>query len=396
MPGAAGPPLGGLLFGLAAFAPFAVDAASYAYSLISTFFVRTSMAVASPPAPERIATRLGGGLRWIWPERLIRDTLLTAAGINAVFGALDLTVIVDARSHGATSAGIGVMLGIAGVAGFVGATLATRLAMSARPSLVVLGIFWVTASLIPLMAIDANPYILGVLLGAATLLAPAANTVHISHAIIVTPDRLQGRVDAAGNFMTGALRPLAPLVAGLLFTAIGGAGTLLAIAIAVAMGAIALAVTASSRMRSIPPVALLSAGCTSESNPSAPSTVRQPPPRLDATPRHRRAHLAPALRSEGRAIDPVDQLTRPQGCPLDDRLTSDASPGAPQLGRLTRARSFGRSTAQRQEPSGCRRAISAVAPPLTSLVEVRAKSPSRSAGSWLPSSDVGSDFSRSA
>ena len=256
--GSAGPPLGGLLFGLAAFAPFAADAASYAYSLVSTFFVRTSMAVVPSPAPVPITTSLGGGLRWIWAERLIRDILVSAAGINAVFGALDLAVIVDARAHGATSLEIGAMLGIAGAAGFVGATLATRLAKSAHPSLVVLGIFWVTAALIPLMAIDANPYILGVLLGAATLLAPAANTILISHVIVVTPDRLQGRVDAAGNFMTGALRPLAPLAAGLLLTAIGGPGTLLAIA--VAMGAIALAVTASSRMRSIPPVAQLSAG----------------------------------------------------------------------------------------------------------------------------------------
>ena len=256
--GAAGPPLGGLLFGLAAFVPFAADAASYVYSIVSTLFVRSSMAVAPSPTPERIATRLASGLRWIWAERLIREMLVSAAGINAVFGALDLAVMVDARAHGATSPAIGVMLGIAGAAGFVGATLATRLAKSAHPSSVMLGIFWVTAALIPLMAVDAKPYVLGLLLGAATLLAPAANTILVSHVIVVTPDRLQGRVDAAGNFMTGALRPLAPLAAGLLLTAIGGPGTLLAIA--VVMGAIALAVTASARMRSIPPVDQLSAG----------------------------------------------------------------------------------------------------------------------------------------
>lgn len=262
--GAAGPPLGGLLFGLATLAPFAADAVSYVYSLVSTFFVRTSMAVAPSPAPERIVTRLAGGLRWIWSERLIRDILVSAAGINAVFGAPGLAVIVDTRDHGATSTEIGVMLGIAGAAGFVGATLATRLAKSAHPSLVVLGIFWVTAALIPLIAIDANPCILG----AATLLAPAANTILISRVIVVTPDSLQGRVDAAGNFMTGALRPLTPLATGLLLTAIGGPGTL--IAIAVAMGAIALAVTVSSRMRSIPPVAQSPPPAELRPSPTAP------------------------------------------------------------------------------------------------------------------------------
>ena len=64
--------------------------------------------------------------------------------------------------------------------GIAGATLATRLATSAQPSLVLLGIFWATAAEIPLMAIDANFYLLGGLLGVATLLAPAAGMAAVA------------------------------------------------------------------------------------------------------------------------------------------------------------------------------------------------------------------------
>lgn len=255
---AAGPPLGGLLFGLAASAPFAGDAAAYAYSMASTLFVRASMAVAPHSTPERLVFQLSGGLRWIGNHHLIRDILLGAAGFSAVYSALELAVIVDARTHGATSGQVGVTLGIAGAAGFAGAALATRLARSARPSLVVLGIFWATAGLIPLMAIDANPYLLGVLLGAVTFLAPGANTILVTHVIVVTPDRLQGRVDAAGNLISGALTPLAPLGAGFALSAIGGPGALLAIAAVAAL--VALSVTASPLMRAIPPTAQLRPG----------------------------------------------------------------------------------------------------------------------------------------
>ena len=60
-----GPPLGGLLYGLAQYLPFAADAASYIYSFVSTFLVRTPMQP-EPPAttePQRIITQLTGGVR---------------------------------------------------------------------------------------------------------------------------------------------------------------------------------------------------------------------------------------------------------------------------------------------------------------------------------------------
>jgi MFS family permease len=244
-----GPPLGGLLFGLGRFLPFAADAASYAYSLVSTLLVRTPMAV-EPTEHERLTGRLTAGMRWIWSRALIRVMLLSAAGVNLVFTALNLAVIVAARTHGATATQIGTMLAIVGACGFAGALVATRLAATPHPSFVVLGIFWSTSALVPLMAIDANPYILGALLGTAGLLAPTANTVLVSYVITITPDRLQGRVDAAGNFITGIATPVAPLTAGLLLTSLGDADTFLVIG--GAMIAITLAATAISTMRHIP------------------------------------------------------------------------------------------------------------------------------------------------
>lgn len=163
----AGPPLGGILYGLARFAPFAGTAAGYAYSLLATLAVRTPLHLRQ----ERLGavSRHGGltaGLAWLWRNRLLRALLFAAAGENFLFQALELAVILAGRTTGATSTEIGTMLAIAG------ALIATRLAATTHPSRIVLGIFWSTTALVPLMAINPNPY----LLGAAAMPAPAAST----------------------------------------------------------------------------------------------------------------------------------------------------------------------------------------------------------------------------
>ncbi len=247
----AGPPLGGVLYSAARAAPFAGDAAAYTYSLLATLAVRTPLRLhTDTTAPRRQDRALTAGLAWLWSNQLLRALLLAAAGENFVFRALDLAVVLAARNAGATSTQIGAMLAIAGICGLAGALIATRLPATTHPSRVVLGIFWSTTALVPLMAIDPNPYLLGALLGAAGMLAPAANTLLVSYVIAITPDHLQGRVDAAGNFITGIATPAAPSVAALLIVATGPHGAFLALA--ALMAAVTLAATATPTIRHIP------------------------------------------------------------------------------------------------------------------------------------------------
>src|SRR5205823_4301968 len=64
--GVVGPPLGGLLFGVARLAPFAVDAASYLVSLVTVLALRTPLAPEPIEKRTRLRHEVGAGVAFIW------------------------------------------------------------------------------------------------------------------------------------------------------------------------------------------------------------------------------------------------------------------------------------------------------------------------------------------
>ncbi len=127
----AGPPLGGVLFGLARTIPFLTDALSYAASTVSKLLIRSDF------QELRGDEALGDsreGLRWVWQRPFFRTCMLVFAGSNPLFIGLYLLIVVLAKRHGATPALVGVMLAIAAVGGLVGALLAPRLQSGCPPA----------------------------------------------------------------------------------------------------------------------------------------------------------------------------------------------------------------------------------------------------------------------
>src|SRR5690242_17718269 len=106
----AGPPLGGLLFGIGRAIPFVVDAASYAISAITKLLIRSEFQEARVDGGVGDARE---GLRWLWQRPFLRNCMLLFAGSNPIFTGLYLLVVVLAKQHGASPALIGLMLGIA-------------------------------------------------------------------------------------------------------------------------------------------------------------------------------------------------------------------------------------------------------------------------------------------
>ncbi len=249
-----GPPLGGLLYAIGRAAPFLFDAVSYAASTISMLLIRSDFQDSrdeSPPAPIR------EGVRWIWERPFFRTCALLFAASNPIFTGLSLLVVVIAKQHGASSALVGAMLGIAAGGGFVGALLAPTLLRRLSARMVLIGENWMIALSIPWLLIVHNAIVLGLIVAAAELVTPVTNSIIVSYRVALAPDRLQGRVQAASTMISFSAGWVGPLLIGQLLEHAGTTATV----VTMIVWALLLAVyaTASRPFRKPPIVGALTA-----------------------------------------------------------------------------------------------------------------------------------------
>ena len=253
----AGPPLGGLLFGLGRAIPFACDVFSYLASTISMLLIRTEFQEARDGTE---AGQIHEGLRWIWQRPFLRVCALLFAGSNPIFTALYLLVVVLARRDGASSGLIGVMLGIAAAGGLLGAVLAPALQRRISPRLILIGETWLLALSLPLLLVTHFALLLGVIVALAELITPVTNSIVVGYRVALAPDRLQGRVQAASTLLSFSAGWLGPLFAGFMIENAGPTATVLALT----GWALLLAVIAT--------------GSRAFRHPPHPGTPSQPPP----------------------------------------------------------------------------------------------------------------------
>jgi predicted MFS family arabinose efflux permease len=192
----AGPPLGGLLFGVGRAIPFLTDAISYLASTTSVLLIKSRFQEARDESAPRDVRE---GLRWIWRRPFLRGCVLLFAGSNPVFIGLELLVVVLAKRHGAPSALVGAMLGIAAGGGLLGALLAPTLQRRLSPRFVLLSETWALAVALPLLMLAHNALVLGLIVAAGTLITPVSNSIVVGYRVALAPDRLQGRVQAAST-----------------------------------------------------------------------------------------------------------------------------------------------------------------------------------------------------
>lgn len=222
----AGPPLGGLLFGIARAVPFLTDAISYAASTTSMLLIRTEF------QETRVEAQRGGltdGLRWLWRERFFRACALLFAGGNPIFTGVYLLIVVLAKRHGASSALVGVMLGIAAAGGLLGALLAPALRRRLSVGRVVIGETCVTALVLLLLLLTHNAILLGLIVAAAEFSTPVTNSIVVSYRVALAPDRLQGRIQAASTLVSFSAASLGPLAIGFMLQNTGPTPTILAL-----------------------------------------------------------------------------------------------------------------------------------------------------------------------
>ncbi|MCH1883558.1 MFS transporter [Agrococcus sp. ARC_14] len=235
----AGPPLGGLLFALAAAAPL--------FAMGGLWAVAGLVALALPtratrrPADDRQTARTSvyaearEGIAWLARHRVVGS--LALIGALASIGYMlpfSILVLLAEERLGLDGAGYGVLLACSALGGLLGSFLAPRLRRRLGYRWTIVASLLLGALSLGGLALATDPIIAGVLLALYILHAVVWNICALSLRQQLVPDALLGRVGGAARVLG-----LVGLAAG---SALGGLLGAIHLAIPVAMGAAVFAV----------------------------------------------------------------------------------------------------------------------------------------------------------
>lgn len=250
--GLLGAPLGGALYGLTRWLPFAANAVAYAVAWVLLGRIRADLTPAAYDAAERArpAAELAEGLRFIWRTPFLRLMLLWSPLVNLTGNALFFLAILRLLQARTAPGTIALVEVIAGIAGILGALIAPWLVARTRTGTLAIAVAWSAVPMAVPMSLWNTVPVLAAALGAIMVLNPAGNAALGAFRIAVTPEALLGRVQGAMQFTSWITIPLAPLLAGALLSLVGGlhAGLVLS----ALLGLTALVPTCSHAVRSVP------------------------------------------------------------------------------------------------------------------------------------------------
>ncbi|SCL13725.1 Fucose permease [Micromonospora nigra] len=212
----AGPPLGGLLFGLNPALPFLVDAASYAVALVGVVLLRGPLGRGRAETGDSLPRQAVAGVRFLWRQPPLRYTLVGGAVMNFAFAGVLLAILVVPVRNGASGLSAGSIVACVGLGAVIGSLVASWLTARIPTRWLILAVIWSCALLVAAMAGTDDGYVLGALAGTCALLVPAANVSMLTLQALLTPDHLQGRANAATSFLALVVSPFGPALAGLL------------------------------------------------------------------------------------------------------------------------------------------------------------------------------------
>lgn len=253
----AGPPLGGLLFGITPALPFIGNALSYLASLIGIAMIRKPLQAARPPRPIGHRSALLEGLRFVFGSPFLRSVLIIAAPLNfALYGSI-FTIIVTLQSHDVPPGVIGLTETIVGAGGLIGALAASTLQRRISFAALIRALCWAATLFLTASALLTTSVAAAAPIALAIFVGPACNAALFGYQAAMTPDHLQGRVLSVIFLVAMSAASAAPVLAGVFVTAFSPTTSILLFATAVSTSA--LTATFAPAIRQVRPIEELAA-----------------------------------------------------------------------------------------------------------------------------------------
>lgn len=214
-------PVGGLLYSVGRVVPFLASAIGYAVVLLCTIFVRGPLNEDLEHTKGTSAwTTLAEGMRFVWRVDFLRASIGIFSVINLGFNGMMFALNLHLVQIHTEPVLIGLINAAAGASMLVGSLVAGPL-VKRFPSgkLAVVGIL-VAVAAGTAMALSTEYWQYLMWIAIAVFLLPALNSGLIGYASVITPSKLQGRMNAVLSLSGVAVAPLGPVLAGALLSAL--------------------------------------------------------------------------------------------------------------------------------------------------------------------------------
>ncbi len=228
-----GPPLGGLLFAVAASLPILLDAGTFAVGAGLIAWIGAGTLVRRRPATDPAApvepavpmrTRIREGLRWLWAHRLLRTLAVLLGLMNGTMMAATATFALFATDPdilGLDEVGFGLLLTAAAAGSVLASVVADRLVARIGRG----PVLWSTligTALVPIgIGLSSDVLAVGALFALEGFVGVVWNVVTVSLRQTIVPDELLGRVNSVYRFLGWGSMPVGAFLGGLVADAFG-------------------------------------------------------------------------------------------------------------------------------------------------------------------------------
>lgn len=244
-------PAAGLLFAWRPWLPFAAESVAGIVVLLCVRLIRTDLRPSSPAAGTGpLWSDAADGFLWAVRQRNLRRLIAVSVPLTITMTGFSSLVVLDLQQRGVPVQTIGLVGSASGAGALIGAVAATALA-ERLPSgwTMIVGSALMCAAYLPMLASQDPPLILGCM-GASALFITVVNAVFGSYVMSIVPDAVLGRALALTSLVGAAAGGTGPAVAGVV---LGSAGFTAAAAVLLGLGALAIALLASSHtLRAVP------------------------------------------------------------------------------------------------------------------------------------------------
>ncbi|MGW2515238.1 MFS transporter [Streptomyces scopuliridis] len=203
-----GGPLGTVLFSWMRWSPYLASAIGAAVAALNVRFVRADCRPnrkGGAGEPRRIRRDVAEGFTWIRRQPFLRVAipLTSVAGGFLQLVSLALVVIL-VKEQGRDESSVGLLLGISGCGGVLGALTARWWTRRVSLSALLIGGFALWTVLMAGMSVVTGPIALGMLFGAMNLVGAVFGVAAAVYQMTTTPREMQGRVGATAGLATAS------------------------------------------------------------------------------------------------------------------------------------------------------------------------------------------------